>query len=187
MARNKPQTIQYRRKREKKTDYKKRLHLLTSRRPRVVIRLTNTRLIAQLVQFQPAGDLVLVGVQSTSLRKFGWQYSCKNFPAAYLTGLLFAKKSVAAGFKEAILDTGLLTPLRKGKVYAFLRGVLDGGLQVPVGSDEIFPTEDMVQGKHVAVLGSKAKGNQFTQYLKTGVKPEGITAQFEKVKAQLQS
>ena len=185
-SKRKPQTVPFRRKRELRTDYKKRLHLLLSRKPRIVVRLTNTQLIAQLVQFQPQGDKVIMGVNSLGLKKMGWKYSCKNFPAAYLTGLLFAKKSKEAGIEEAILDTGLRTPQKKGRIYAFLKGVLDGGMQVPHGDAQIFPDEKMIKGEHIVVLGEKATGNQFTQYLKAAAKPESMPAEFAKLKAELQ-
>ena len=49
MANRKPKTVLYRRKREKKTNYAKRLTLLLSRKARLVVRFTNQRVIAQLV------------------------------------------------------------------------------------------------------------------------------------------
>lgn len=152
MARRKIKTVLYRRKREQKTNYKKRLHLLLSKTPRVVVRFTNTRVIAQLVEFTPAGDRVLVGLDSTALKKQGWTHSLKNSPAAYLTGLLFGKTALGKGQKEGILDTGFRTPLHKGKTYAFLKGVLDSGFEVPHGGEEVFPHEDRIQGKHIENL-----------------------------------
>lgn len=185
MKRLKPRTVPYRRKREQRTNYKKRLHLLLSRKPRIVVRLTNTRVIAQLVTFTPLGDHVQVGLDSTALRKEGWTFACDNYPAAYLTGIHFGKKVLAAGVQEAILDTGLQTPLRKGKIYAFLKGVLDAGVIVPVGNKEIFPSEDMLQGKHIAPLEKVATAPQFAQYLKTGQKVAEMPTLVEKMKAQL--
>ena len=89
MVNRKPRTVPYRRKRENKTNYLKRLKLLLSRKGRLVVRFTNRKVVAQLVEFTPKGDKVLVATDSFALRKLGWQYSCKNLPAAYLTGFLF--------------------------------------------------------------------------------------------------
>jgi large subunit ribosomal protein L18 len=149
MARLKIKTVLYRRKREQKTNYKKRLHLLISKTPRVVVRFTNTRIIAQLVEFTPTGDKVLVGLDSSALKKHGWEHSLKNFPAAYLTGLLFGKAAQSKDQKKGILDTGFRTPLQKGRTFAFLKGVLDSGFEVPHGNEELFPSEDRIQGKHI--------------------------------------
>jgi large subunit ribosomal protein L18 len=160
MAKNrKPRTVLFRRRREQKTDYKRRLSLLKSGKMRIVIRLTNQRIISQLVQFTTTGDNVLVAIDSFSLKKLGWKSSCKNIPAAYLTGLLVGKKVLEKGEKEAILDTGLVSPLKKSRIYAFLKGVLDAGLQVPNSSEEIFPDEKRIAGEHLKTGG---KDNNFT-------------------------
>jgi large subunit ribosomal protein L18 len=191
MARNKPKAVLYRRKREHKTDYKKRLHLLLSDKPRVVVRFTNQRVLAQLVQFKPMGDFALAAVDSEVLKKLGWTYSRKNTSAAYLTGLLLGKKAVTAGKKNAIMDTGFMTVLQKGKIYAFLKGLLDAGMEIPYGKDEIFPSDARIQGKHVIDYATLLKGNKeiyqarFTEYLKNKSAPESMSTQFDAVKAKI--
>jgi large subunit ribosomal protein L18 len=169
----KPKTVLYRRKREKKTDYNKRLKLLLSNKPRLVVRITNQRVLAQIVEFTPLGDKVVAAAESFALKKMGWKYSCKNIPAAYLTGLLIGKKGQEKGSKEVIFDTGLVSPLKKGKVFAFLKGVLDAGLNVPTGSEEIFPNEARISGQHIA------------QYLKSDNKPEEIPKIFADIKGKI--
>lgn len=148
MTSKKPRTVLYRRRREQKTNYKQRLKLLASRKLRLVVRFTNQRVISQLIKFEEKGDKIVAEADSTALKKLGWGCSGKNFPAAYLTGLLIAKNAVKKGFTEAILDAGLKSPLKKSKTYAFLKGALDGGLNVPHG-DDMFPTEDRIMGKHI--------------------------------------
>ncbi len=148
MTSKKPRTVLYRRRREQKTNYKQRLKLLASRKLRLVVRFTNQRVISQLVKFEEKGDKIVAEADSTALKKLGWDYSGKNFPAAYLTGLLIGKNAVKKGFTEAILDAGLKSPLKKSKTYAFLKGVLDGRLNVPHG-DDMFPAEDRITGKHI--------------------------------------
>ncbi len=139
----------YRRKRERKTNYAKRLKLLMSRKKRLVVRFSNKKILAQVVEFTPNGDKVLTAVDSSALKKLGWTYSGKNIPAAYLTGLLLGKKALAEGHKEAILDIGDRLSLHKGKVFAFLKGVLDSEMEVSHGSDDIFPDEERLTGKHI--------------------------------------
>ena len=83
MANKRPKTVLYRRKRERKTNYSKRLKLLLAKKNRLVVRFTNQHIIAQFVQFTITGDKVLVGVNSSALKKSGWKNSCKNISAAY--------------------------------------------------------------------------------------------------------
>ena len=164
--RRKPQQVLYRRKQEGRTHYPKRLRFLLSQKPRLVVRFTNTRVLGQLVHFDAQGDRVEAAVDSAGLKKLGWPYSCKNLPAAYLAGFWLGRKATG---KEAILDTGFSTPLPRGRFYAFLRGALDGGLQIP-HQGEIFPPAERLQGNHItSYLQEKKKGTgqQFAQYLKS--------------------
>jgi len=189
MASKKPKTVLYRRKRERKTDYKKRLNLLASRKPRLVVRFTNKQIIAQIIEFSSKGDKIIVGIDSSSLKKQGWNYSYKNMPAAYLAGNLIGKEAVSKGCKVAILDTGFKTPLNGGKIYAFLKGVLDGGLEVPHSEKNIFPSDDRLNGTHIKTYSSKLKEDgsyekRFTEYLKKNIQPEKITEEFEKIKSK---
>jgi large subunit ribosomal protein L18 len=149
MATRKPRTVLYRRKREGKTSYSKRLKLIKSSKSRLVVRFTNQRVIGQVIDFTETGDHVIAGVDSFSLKKEGWKHSGKNLPAAYLTGLMLGKSALKADCKEVILDTGFKSFLKGGKVAAFLKGVVDSGLNVPHGSDDIFPSEDRILGKHI--------------------------------------
>lgn len=189
MKPTRPKTVQYRRKRSLRTNYTKRLNLLLSGKPRLVVRLTNTQVIAQLVKFAPQGDQVVVAVADKHLRQLGWNYSCKNLPASYLTGFLIGKKAMKKNIKEGILDTGNLTPLHKGRFYAFLKGVLDAGFQVPYDKEKgIFPSEERISGKHIALYASLPKGKagfQHAQYLKSDILPEKITEQFQAVKKKI--
>src|SRR3989338_927773 len=133
MAQRRPKPVPFRRRRDGRTDYKKRLSLLLSKKPRLVVRFTNLQVIGQIVKFNSTGDLIAAGINSLSLQKMGWNNSCKNIPAAYLAGLMLGKKALSKGQKEAVFDTGFKKPNNKGKLYAFLKGVLDSGLKVSHG------------------------------------------------------
>ncbi len=120
MASKKAKPVLYRRKRERKTDYKRRLKLLESGIPRVVLRNSNSKLTAQIVKFDVKGDKVLVGVDSNSLKKQGWDFSKKSFPAFYLTGLNLAKVAKSKNIKgDLIFDAGLKVHLKKVKFILF--------------------------------------------------------------------
>ncbi len=137
--------LQFKRKREKKTNYRKRLLLTKSRIPRLVIRLSNKNIYFQLTEYSESGDKVVTGSSSKELEKLGWKHSRTNIPAAYLTGLLFAKKSK---LKKAVLDIGLQKNQHKGRIYAALKGVIDGGVDIP-HNKEIFPSEERISGIHL--------------------------------------
>jgi len=184
----KPKTVLYRRKRERKTNYTRRLKMLVSRKSRLVVRFTNKKVIAQIISFTPIGDKVLVGVDSSALKELGWNYSGKSFPASYLTGLLLGKKAIAAGQKDAILDSGFRTARRRGKIFAFLKGVLDAGLEVP-HSEDIFPSEERISGKHIVDYAASLDKpeERFGKYLKSNAKPEQIVEVFNSVKEKIQN
>lgn len=149
-------TVKYRRKREGRTDYKSRLNLLKGKTDRLVVRQSNTKMVLQIVRYDPDGDKVLLTVNSSELKKMGWSHSCKNIPAAYLAGLLLAKRAKEKKVAKAILDLGLKSPLKGSKVFSALKGVVDGGLVVPV-SEEVFPSEERIKGEHVAKFLDKHK------------------------------
>ncbi len=143
-------TIIYRRKREQKTNYRKRLGLLKSGKNRLIIRKSNKYIVMQIIAFNPKGDKIIKTCTSKELIKLGWKYSCKNIPASYLTGLIIASKMKQEKDKACIVDFGLQN-LMKGnnKLYSGLKGAIDGGLEIPVGED-IFPKEDEILGKRMS-------------------------------------
>ncbi len=144
-------TIPYRRKRDQKTNYRKRLGLLKSGKDRLVIRKSNKYITIQVVSFIPKGDKIIKSCTSQELVKLGWKFSCKNIPAAYLTGLLIASKMKSEKNKECIIDFGLHSPLKGyNKFYAVLKGAFEGKLSFPVDT-KVLPTDDQVLGKTEAM------------------------------------
>ena len=93
----------YRRKREGRTNYKKRLSLLKNKKPRLIIRKTNNQIILQIADYALEGDKIICGVNSNVLKKQGWKYSSKSLPACYLAGLLLGKKALAKKINHALL------------------------------------------------------------------------------------
>jgi len=184
MAKGPRYKVPYRRRREGKTNYRKRLKLLLSRKPRLVVRITNRRIIAQIIEYHPDGDRVLVGVDSTMLaRDYGWKGDLNNTPAAYLTGLLVAKKALEKGIKEAILDIGLHTPTRGGRVFAVLRGAVEAGLEVP-HSPEVLPDDSRIRGEHIAQY-YEMRPELFSEYEKRGLKPSDLPQHVDEVKEKI--
>lgn len=146
--------VQYRRKRKGLTDYKKRLEILKPERHRFVVRPSNKHIITQIINYKEMGDVVIESANSGELRKFGWEFSTSNTPAAYLTGLLCGLKSSSRGVKTAVFDIGLNPSIKGSKIYGALKGAIDSGLEIP-HEDAIFPTEDRIRGEHIAGYRNK--------------------------------
>lgn len=142
--------VSKRRRRECKTDYLQRLKLLKSEKPRLVFRKTNTYVIAQYVVSKDAQDKIILGLTSKELLRQGWpkenRGSLKSIPAAYLLGLMMAKKIQSKKLETPIVDFGMLRANHKTKLFSFLKGVIDGGLDIPC-SEEAFPEEKRIEGK----------------------------------------
>jgi large subunit ribosomal protein L18 len=141
--------VPFRRRREGKTNYRYRLKLLKSRRPRAVVRITNRRVIVAIETFNPNGDVVKAVADSFELKKVGFpETSLTSTSAAYLTGYLAGLRSLAAGEDKAVLDGGLTHPTPGGRVMGALKGLLEAGIDIP-HSEEGFPSRDRLEGKHL--------------------------------------
>ncbi|RLI74833.1 50S ribosomal protein L18 [Archaeoglobales archaeon] len=183
MAKSARYKVPLRRRREGKTNYRKRLRLLLSKKPRLVVRITNKRIIAQIIEYHPDGDKVLVATDSSKLRKYGWLGDLNNTPAAYLLGILIAKQALDKGINEAVLDIGLHSPTKGSRVFALLKGVVDGGLNVPY-NEEVFPDESRIKGEHIASY-YEISPERFSEYEKRGLNPMDLPKHFEEVKEKI--
>ena len=130
--------IAYKRKRKGKTDYRKRLQLLLSEQPRIVIRKSSKLMSVQLISYEQKGDRTIVGVSSKQLDKYQWKYGKNNIPACYLLGLLFGKKMIQAGHKEGVIDIGLYRSTKGSRLYAVMKGLIDAGVNISVGVSSVF-------------------------------------------------
>ncbi len=156
MAKGRTHIVPHRRRREGKTDYRKRLALVKSKKLRFVVRKSNNAVSCQVVEYGHAGDKTLAQASSFDLKKLGWTGPTGNIPAAYLTGMLCAKRVLDKKVKEAILDIGLYRNTRGNRLFAALKGAVDGGLSIP-HSKEAFPSDERISGKHIpAPAGGKA-------------------------------
>src|SRR4030043_113716 len=123
-----------RRKLEGKTDYAKRIKLLSGELPRIVFRKTNRYIIAEYVTSREAQDKVEIGITSKKLKGYGWpdgfEGSLKSIPCAYLTGLLIGREIIRKKLKTPNDDFGMIKAVKKTKEYAFLKGVFDAGVKI---------------------------------------------------------
>ena len=145
MSKNKTYTVKFRRKREGKTNYRKRVKYISSGKTRIVIRPSNNNIKIQAINFSEKGDKVLSTVNATDLRKVGWKGATGNLPSAFLTGLMFGNK-IKSKLNEGIIDTGIRAVRKNTRLSAAIKGIIDAGLEVPC-SEEIFPSEEKLSGK----------------------------------------
>ncbi|KAJ3023736.1 UNVERIFIED_CONTAM: 60S ribosomal protein L5 [Siphonaria sp. JEL0065] len=165
----------YRRRREGKTDYYARKRLVAqaknkynSPKYRLVVRITNADIIAQIVYAKITGDVVLCAAYSHELPRYGVEVGLTNWSAAYCTGLLVARRlltqlNLADKYEgntnvdgtyfevepvddaprpfQAFLDVGLRRTTTGSRVFGVLKGAVDGGLLIP-HSENRFPGWD---------------------------------------------
>ena len=193
MARGSRYKVPFRRRREGKTHYYRRKKMILSGIPRFVIRKTNKHVIVQIADAKQKGDKILVQANSKELSKYGWNYGTKNLPAAYLVGLLAAKKAQNLKLKKVITDFGLHPPNPESRLFATVKGAIDGGLSINCPEDH-FPKEARLQGKHIAEFAQAIKKskkatmqNQFSSTIKQGLNLEKIPDNFEESKAKIGS
>jgi large subunit ribosomal protein L5e len=155
---------------------------------RFVVRFTNKFVTCQIIRAEIIGDKVICSASSAELPRYGLKVGLKNYAAAYCTGLLCARRTLQKmGLDEtyegqeevdgepfiqeadgdsrpftANLDVGIKATTTGARVFAALKGAVDGGLNVPhsekrfVGYDreeKKYNAEDMkdrIFGEHVA-------------------------------------
>ena len=178
--------VPFRRRREGRTNYKKRLKLLQSRKPRLVVRRKHNQIICQVIEYGEDGDKVVASASSLELKKFGWKAHGGNVPAAYLTGLLCGKRALEKGVNEAILDAGLSFG---ESTFAAAKGFVDAGVNLPLGKEI---QERRIQGYHIEDYAKELKEKdparyekQFSKYLKEGFNPTKFVEHFNEVKSKI--
>jgi large subunit ribosomal protein L18 len=180
--------VSFRRKRDGKTDYRRRMRLLLSGKPRLVVRRSLKRIIAQVVKYAEKGDIVIASSDSKDLQELGWKGGTANAPAAYLTGLLCGRRALEKGIKSCVLDLGLKRPPSGSNVFSVLKGAIDSGLDIPHSEDSL-PPEDRLRGVHIAnyasLLKSEKKHPIFSEYAKRGLDPEDLPKHFDIVRSKI--
>ena len=188
MAHGSRYKVAFKRRNEGKTNYGARIKLIELDKARLVARITNNHVIAQIIKVAPEGDETIISAHSNELKKMGWLASTKNSSAAYLTGYLCGKKALAEDVDEAVLDIGLKSPTKGTKVFAVLKGVVDSGLHVPHG-ESVLHDESRIKGQHVAQdaesISEEEHKKKFGAYLENGLSPKDLPDHFEKIKQKI--
>ena len=192
MKRHKRYSVAFRRKRAGKTDYRKRLKSLLANKPRLVVRKSSKNVLGQIVDYDKNGDKILVSASSKELEKLGWRFGRGNMPSAYLVGFLTGKKAKQKKIKQVVFDIGMQAPIKASRVFCFLKGAVDSGLEVP-HSEEVLPSDERAKGKHIAYYAKKLKQDkakyerEFSACLKKNADPEEIEKEFDAIKKKIEA
>jgi large subunit ribosomal protein L5e len=156
-----------RRRRSGQTDFAARRVMIhqdknkyNAKKYRLIVRLTNTKVICQVAYATIIGDFTVCQANSGELEKFGIPVGLKNYAACYATGLLAARRCLKImgmdeDFKgkeeidgeefhvedeeteaekrpfKVILDVGIRRTCVGARIWGALKGAADGGLHVP--------------------------------------------------------
>lgn len=193
---------------------------------RLIVRFSNKDIIAQIAYARIEGDVVIAAAYSHELPRYGIKVGLTNYAAAYCTGLLIARRILhkfgldkvyegqvevdgekysvedvddGPGAFRANLDVGLAHTTTGAKVFAVMKGAVDGGIEVP-HSEKRFPgydkeskefnaqvLRDHIFGQHVANYMRELMDNdedafkrQFSQFIKQGITPDDLEGIYKK-------
>jgi large subunit ribosomal protein L5e len=199
---------------------------------RLAVRFSNKDICAQVIYATIAGDRVVAAAYAHELPKYGLSVGLTNYSAAYCVGLLIARRTltkfglaeeyvgeeeptgedynVEAGegarpFK-AYLDVGIKTTSTGAKVFGFLKGACDGGMDVPhnekrfAGYDKDSKELDAetmqkyIMGGHVAEYMTDMQdeepekyGEHFKKYVDEGIEADDLEELYPKVHAAIRA
>jgi len=136
------------------------------------VRISKKNVLCQLIYSRLEGDFVLCSSYSKKLKHVGLSVINNNFSTAYISGLNLSNKFFTENFPDVknqgilknnfkvILDLGLVRVTTGNKVFAAMKGAVDGGFNIPHNEkrfpgykkDQNFDVEilkDRIEGKHV--------------------------------------
>ncbi|KAK0400471.1 hypothetical protein QR680_015265 [Steinernema hermaphroditum] len=199
---------------------------------RLIVRFTNKDIIAQIAYSRIEGDYVIASAYAHELPRFGIKAGLTNYAAAYATGLLLARRHLQKmnldkdyvgiekvdgedynveengerGPFKAVLDVGLARTTTGAKVFAVMKGVTDGGIDVPhsetrfAGYDaesKEYSAEahrDRILGKHVADYMTLLKDEdedaykkQFSKFISLGINADGVEKMYTDAHAAIRA
>ena len=182
----------FRRRREGKTDYRKRRGLVVGRQPFLSVRVSGRYIYAQVVKTTANGDITMCFATSKDLaKKFGWKGSTKSLPGAYLTGYYLGKLAQKDNLGGVVVYSGVDRFVHGSRIASLLDGAKDAGLDVNIG-DESLPEEDRERGSHIAEYAKKLQSEDkerfnklFSKMLSSGFNPSDYPAHFDQVKSAI--
>jgi large subunit ribosomal protein L5e len=200
---------------------------------RLIVRLSNRDITVQVAYSRIEGDHIVCAAYSHELPRYGIKVGLTNYAAAYATGLLLARRLLkklhldklyqgnaeingdeynvedvekGPGAFRCYLDVGLNRTTTGARVFAAMKGAVDGGLNIP-HSTKRFPGYDAeskslnaevhrahIFGQHVADYmrsleeeDPEAFKRQFSQYIKEGIIADSVEEMYKKAHAAIRA
>jgi len=200
---------------------------------RLIVRLSNRDITCQVAYSRIEGDKIVCAAYSHELPKYGVKVGLTNYAAAYCTGLLVARRLLkqlgldslyegttdvtgdeynveaaeeGPGAFRCYLDVGLNRTSTGARVFAAMKGAVDGGLNIP-HSTKRFPGYDAesksfnaevhrnhIFGIHVSDYmksleeeDPEAFKRQFSQYIKLGINADQIEGIYKSAHAAIRA
>jgi len=200
---------------------------------RLIVRLSNRDVTAQIAYSRIEGDHIVCSAYSHELPRYGVKVGLTNYAAAYATGLLLARRLLkqlgldtlykgtsevtgdeynvegvedGPGAFRCYLDVGLQRTTTGARVFAAMKGAVDGGLNIPHSTNR-FPGFDAetktlnadvhrahIMGQHVADYmrsleeeDPEAFKRQFSQYIKLGINADQIDGMYKSAHAAIRA
>jgi len=200
---------------------------------RMIVRSSNTDVCCQIAYARLEGDIVICAAYSHELPRYGVKVGLTNYAAAYCTGLLLARRVLqkfkldtvyegntnvdgtmfyvedqddGPGAFRACLDVGLARTSTGAKVFAALKGAVDGGLDIP-HSEKRFPGYDSegkelnadvhrqhIFGLHVAEYMKSLQEEDeeqfkkhFSRFIKNGVTADSMEGMYKNAHAAIRA
>jgi len=200
---------------------------------RLIVRLSNRDITCQVAYSRIEGDKIVCAAYSHELPKYGVKVGLTNYAAAYCTGLLVARRLLkqlgldslyqgttdvtgdeynveaaeeGPGAFRCYLDVGLNRTSTGARVFAAMKGAVDGGLNIP-HSTKRFPGYDAesksfnaevhrnhIFGIHVSDYmksleeeDPEAFKRQFSQYIKLGINADQIEGIYKNAHASIRA
>jgi len=200
---------------------------------RLIVRFTNKDIICQIAYSRIEGDVVVESAYSHELPRYGVKAGLTNYAAAYCTGLLLARRHLKKlkldgtykGLEEAtgaeyyvekegdnpapfhcVLDVGLARTSTGAKIFAAMKGVADGGCDVPHSETRFFGYDSetkaynaeahrgRILGAHVAdymrVLkddDEDAYKRQFSKFIAAGLSADSLEGMYKSAHAAIRA
>jgi len=200
---------------------------------RLIVRFTNKDIICQIAYARIEGDVIVCAAYAHELPRYGVKVGLTNYASAYCTGLLLARRLLkkfgldetyegqvepdgeefyvedvdgSPGAFRAYLDVGLARTTTGARVFGALKGVADGGIDIP-HSTRRFPGydaeskefnakvhRDHIMGKHVADYmaylqdsDEEAFKRQFSAFIKHNITSAKVEEMYKKAHAAIRA
>jgi len=200
---------------------------------RLIVRSSNTDICCQIAYARLEGDYIVSAAYSHELPQYGVKVGLTNYAAAYCTGLLLARRVLqkfnldkmyqgaseingdyfcvedqddGPGAFRCCLDVGLARTSTGAKVFAAMKGAVDGGLDIPhsvkrfpgydneekslnaeVHRNHIFGLHVAEYMKHLQEEEEETYKKQFSRFIKNGINANNIEEMYKKAHAAIRA